>query len=208
MPHRIPRRAARSASVRTNGLQREDMVHAERFQHLRFLQHTKRGSTKRLTGRPPRRDRSFGRVRVGRTRHLLCCHDFRTGRWNAGLLEDCRFRLVLSGTRQEFELRTEIEWVSLSNAITVRFFTVRLHHFGGKDAEVNPNSRLGATVISSAASTGPHIVTWPFTDRRVGVNTPMLRREWRTVREGIPTALASSVSRSRWRRPHGGPLRS
>ena len=107
MPHRIPRRAARSASVRTNGLQREDMVHAERFQHLRFLQHTKRGSTKRLTGRPPRRDRSFGRVRVGRTRHLLCCHDFRTGRWNAGLLEDCRFRLVLSGTRQKFELRTE-----------------------------------------------------------------------------------------------------
>ena len=43
--------------------------------------------------------------------------------------------------------------VSLSNAISVRFFAVRLPHFRGNDTEVNRNSLLGVTTISIAMST-------------------------------------------------------
>ena len=50
-------------------------------------------------------------------------------------------------------------WVSLSNAITVRFFTVRLDHFGSKATEVILNSRLGVTIVFIVASTSLHIVT-------------------------------------------------
>jgi len=67
-----------------------------------------------------------------------------------------RFCLALSGRHQEFGLHADISWVSLSNAITVRFFTVRLHHFGSKDTEASLNSRLGVTIV---VSTRLHIVT-------------------------------------------------
>jgi len=70
-----------------------------------------------------------------------------------------RFRLALSGTQQEFDWHAEMAWVSLSNAITVRFFTVRLDHFGSKATEVILNSRLGVTIVFIVASTSLHIVT-------------------------------------------------